>query len=72
MLRWQADEALNSLIRRYYAGEGDLWETIRRQVDDELRHRQIEHGQYHMRFRRRGNAGYDVLIEDASSFAIDA
>jgi hypothetical protein len=72
MLRWQADVALNSLIRRYYTGEGDLWETIRRRVDDELRLRQIEHGHYHVRFRRCSDTGYDVLIEDASSFAIDA
>lgn len=71
MLRWQADDALNQLIQRYYAGEGDLWELIRRQVDDELRRRQIEHGHYHMRFRKRGDAGYDVLIDDATNFAID-
>ena len=69
MLRWTADENLAELIRRYYAGEAGLWETIRQRVDDELRRRQIERGHYHMRLRRRSDDGYDVLIEDASGYA---
>ena len=72
MLRWQADEALTTLIRRYYAGEAGLWETIRRSVDDELRRRKIDRGHYHVRFRSRGDGGYDVLVEDAGDFAIDS
>ena len=37
MLRWPADDELNALIRRYYAGEAGLWETIRQHIDDQLR-----------------------------------
>jgi hypothetical protein len=69
MLRWTADEALSALIRRYYAGEAGLWETIRGRVDDELRRRQLDHGRYHMRLRARGDGTYDILIEDAGEFA---
>lgn len=72
MLRWQADEELCALLRRYYAGEGDLWGAIRQRVDDELRARRIDQGHYHVRFRRRGDAGYDVLIDDAAAFVADA
>jgi hypothetical protein len=68
MLRWTADAELADLIRRYYTGEAALWEAIRQRVDDELRHRQIERGHYHIRLRGRGNGGYEVLIEDASGY----
>ena len=69
MLRWPADDDLNELIRRYYAGETGLWETIRRRIDDELRRRQIEHGAYHIRLRVRADTGYDVQIDDAADYA---
>lgn len=69
MLRWPADAALNELIRRYYAGEAGLWETIRQQIDDELRRRAIVHGAYHIRLRARADDGYDVQIDDASAYA---
>jgi hypothetical protein len=68
MIRWPADEALNELIRRYYAGEAGLWAAIRQRVDDELRQRGIVRGAYHLRLRARGDGGYDVLIEDASEY----
>ena len=70
-LRWPADQALAELIRRYYKGEMGLWETIRRHVDDELRRRQIYRGAYHMRLLGRRDGGYDVLIEDATDYAIE-
>ncbi len=70
-LRWPASESLNILIRRYYTGEAGLWATIRNQVDDELRRRQIERGSYHMRLLGRRDGGYDVLIEDALDYAIE-
>ncbi|HNP69721.1 MAG TPA: hypothetical protein PLO33_01370 [Kouleothrix sp.] len=69
MLRWPADEALNALIRRYYTGEAGLWESIRQQIDDELRRRQIVRGAYHIRLRSRSDGGYDVQIDDASEYA---
>ena len=69
MLRWPADQELNELIRRYYAGEAGLWETIRQRVDDELRRRRIESGAYHIRLRARADAGYDVQIDDAGPYA---
>jgi len=71
MFRWEADESLNALIRRYYAGEAGLWETIRQRIDDELRRRQIDRGSYHIRFRRRGDGSYDVMIDDATDYAIE-
>jgi hypothetical protein len=69
MLHWPADEALNQLIRRYYAGEAGLWETIRRQIDEELRQRQVLYGAYHIRLRSHDDGSYDVLIDDASGYA---
>jgi hypothetical protein len=69
MLRWPADEKLNELIRRYYAGEAGLWESIRQRVDDELRLRQIDRGAYHIRLRARADSGYDVQIDDAGPYA---
>ena len=69
MLRWPADDNLNELIRRYYAGEAGLWETIRQRIDDELRRLQIEHGAYHIRLRARPDTGYDVQIDDAGDYA---
>ena len=69
MLRWPADEELNALIRRYYAGEAGLWEIIRQRVDDELRRRQIYRGAYHIRLRARADTGYDVQVDDAGPYA---
>ena len=69
MLRWPADDDLNELIRRYYAGEAGLWESIRRRIDDELRQRLIERGAYHIRLRARVDSGYDVQIDDAADYA---
>ena len=69
MLRWPADDDLNGLIRRYYAGEAGLWETIRQHVDDELRLRGIERGAYHIRLLARADAGYDVRIDEADEYA---
>jgi hypothetical protein len=70
-LRWPADEALAGLIRRYYKGEMGLWESIRRRVDDELRRQRIDRGHYHLRLLGRRDGGYDVLIEDATDYAIE-
>ena len=69
MLRWPADDDLNELIRRYYAGEAGLWESIRRRIDSELRLRLIERGAYHIRLRARPDSGYDVQIDDAADYA---
>jgi hypothetical protein len=71
LLRWPADEPLNQLIRRYYSGEVSLWDSIRGQVDAELRHQPIDHGLYHLRLIGRGDGGYDVLIEAADDYAIE-
>jgi hypothetical protein len=72
MQRWPADNDLNELIRRYYAGDAGLWETIRQRIDDELRRRQIERGAYHIRLRARPDTGYDVQIDDAGDYATPA
>jgi hypothetical protein len=71
MLHWTADQALSELIRRYYTGEAGLWETIRQQIDDELRRRQMLHGAYHIRLRGHDDGSYDVLIDDASAYTND-
>jgi hypothetical protein len=70
MLRWPADNDLNELIRRYYAGEAGLWESIRQRIDDELRQRLIERGAYHIRLRARPDSGYDVQIDEADDYAL--
>jgi hypothetical protein len=70
MLSWPADDALNELVRRYYAGEAGLWETIRLRIDDELRQRQITRGAYHIRFRKQGDGTYMIIIDDAADFAV--
>ncbi len=70
-LRWPANDTLNLLIRRYYSGEAGLWDSIRSQVDAELRHRQIDYGLYHLRLLNRPDGGYDVLIETADDYAVD-
>ncbi|HEU5099140.1 MAG TPA: hypothetical protein VFU22_08975 [Roseiflexaceae bacterium] len=69
MLRWPADDDLNKLIHRYYAGEAGLWEAIRQRVDGELRQRGIAGGAYHIRLLARRDSGYDVRIDDASAYA---
>jgi hypothetical protein len=69
MLRWPADNDLNELIRRYYAGEAGLWETIRQRIDDQLRQRLIERSAYHIRLRARPDSGYDVQIDEAGDYA---
>jgi hypothetical protein len=71
LLRWPADEPLNQLIRRYYSGEVSLWDSIRGQVDAELRRRPVDHGLYHLRLIGRNDGGYDVLIEAADDYAIE-
>lgn len=68
MLRWPADPTLNSLLRRYYQGEAGLWEAIRSQVDDELRHRGVARGAYHIRFFRLDDGVYEVCVEDARGY----
>ncbi len=68
MIRWQADEALNDLIRRYYHGEAALWAEIQAHVDAELRQQQAEGRGYHMRRLRRADGGYDVLVEPADAY----
>jgi hypothetical protein len=70
MLRWQADDDLCGLIRRYYAGEAGLWLAIRDRVDAELRARGVVVGAYHIRLRRT-DEGYEVVIEDAAAYAIE-
>jgi hypothetical protein len=70
MLRWEADNELVALIRRYYAGEAGLWVEIRASIDDELRARGVVRGAYHIRLRPKGD-GYLVCIDDASSYAND-
>lgn len=70
MLRWQADDDLCELIRRYYAGEAGLWLAIRDRIDAELRVRGVVAGAYHIRLRRT-DEGYEVVIEDAAAYAIE-
>lgn len=67
MLRWPANEELVALLRRYYAGEAGLWPEIREHVQAESRRRGAPHTPQHMRFRRT-EQGYDVIIEDASTW----
>ncbi|HEU5015561.1 MAG TPA: hypothetical protein VFT66_23770 [Roseiflexaceae bacterium] len=71
MLRWQADEMLNDLIRRYYHGEAALWSEIQARVDAELRQRQAEGRGFHMRLLRRADGGYDVLVEPADAYVTE-
>lgn len=68
-MRWPADEELNALIHRYYAGEAGLWGAIQQRVDDELRQRGVQAGAYHLRLRSRPGGGYDVQIDDADAYA---
>jgi hypothetical protein len=71
MLRWDADQALNELIARYYAGEAGLWDQIRAAVDAELRRRGLAVTPRHIRLRRRAGGGYAVLLEDAEGYAAE-
>lgn len=68
-MRWPADDELNALIRRYYAGEAGLWGEIQQHIDDELRRRGVHAGAYHLRLRARPDGGYDVQIDDAEAYA---
>jgi hypothetical protein len=69
MLRWDADEALNTLIARYYAGEAGLWGQILQAVHEELRRRGLPAAPRHVRLRRLDAGGYAVLVEDAEGYA---
>ncbi|MEN9936428.1 MAG: hypothetical protein RLZZ387_3007 [Chloroflexota bacterium] len=71
MLRWDADEALGTLIARYYAGEAGLWGEIQRAVDAELRRREIPPAPRHLRLRRVAEGGYEVILEDAAGYAAE-
>ena len=68
MLRWQANDTLNDLIRRYYRGEAALWPEIQAHVDVELRQRQAEGRGFHMQLLRRADGCYDVLVEPADAY----
>ncbi len=67
MLRWQADQELAALLRRYYQGEAGLWGEIQRHADADLRQRTTSTGPYHLRFLPRPD-GYDVLAEPADAY----
>ncbi|HWQ14103.1 MAG TPA: hypothetical protein VNL77_14990 [Roseiflexaceae bacterium] len=71
MIHWDADEALNELIARYYAGEAGLWPAILRAVDAELRRRGLPVTPRHIRLRRRAAGGYTVALEDAAGYAAE-
>ncbi len=68
MLRFSAQEELNQLINRYYAGEAGLWDAIRQHIEAELRRREIR-GAHHFRFRAT-DTGYDILVEDARDYVV--
>lgn len=70
MIRWQADQALATLIRRYYHGEAALWPVIRDQIDQQLRERGLVTGEYHIRLRPTDN-GYDIQIDSATGYRIE-
>ena len=70
MIRWEADPELASLLRRYYEGEGGLWNEIHRRVDAELRQREVPLGAYHFRFRAT-KTGYEILVEDARDYVVN-
>lgn len=69
MLRFPADDELNTLIARYYAGEAGLWATIQARVHEELNHRGLPAAPRHFRLRRLAAGGYEVLVEDAEGYA---
>lgn len=69
LVRWPANDELNALIHRYYAGEAGLWSEIQQHVDDELRQRGVNVGAYHLRLRSRPDGGYDIQIDDAEAYA---
>jgi hypothetical protein len=70
MLRWPANEELTALLRRYYTGEAGLWPQIREYVQAESRRRGAPQTPQHLRFRPT-EQGYDVIIEDASTWLRD-
>lgn len=67
MFRWRADPALSALIQRYYAGEAGLWKEIQAQIDQLLRDHGQDVGAFHIRLRRTSD-GYEIQIDDASSY----
>ena len=71
MFSWIADPELSSLLRRYYRGEAGLWEDIRERVEIELRERGVSVVARHMRFRKKADGSYEVLVEDAPEYAVD-
>jgi hypothetical protein len=70
MLRWIADDALGELLGRYYRGEAGLWPQIRSMVDEELLRHGIVRGAFHIRFRKRADDRYDVIIDDATGYEV--
>jgi hypothetical protein len=68
MLRYDADEALDELIRRYYGGEAGLWGAIQAAVAEDLRRRGLPAAPRHLRLRRRADGGYEVIIEGAEAY----
>lgn len=71
MLSWIADQELSSLLQRYYKGEAGLWESIRERVEMKLRERGVSVVARHMRFRKKADGRYEVLVEDAPEYAVD-
>lgn len=69
-IEWPAGPELETLIRRYYAGEAGLWADIRATIDSELRQRRVTQGAYHIRLYRT-DQGYDVVIENAEAYRVD-
>lgn len=65
-MRWQADEELTNLIRRYYQGEAGLWGAIQALINAEVR-RRGGHGAYHIRLRRHSD-GYEIIVNDAEDY----
>ncbi|NOK62315.1 MAG: hypothetical protein GFH27_549331n54 [Chloroflexi bacterium AL-W] len=71
MLSWIADQELSELLQRYYRGEAGLWEAIRERVDHNLRERGATVVARHLRFRKKADGSYEVLVEDAPAYAVD-
>ena len=63
-IRWQADEGLIELLRRYYQGDAACWPEIQAHIYAELRARGLPEAPRHMRFRLSAD-GYEVILEDA-------
>ncbi|MCX7789462.1 MAG: hypothetical protein N2378_02375 [Chloroflexaceae bacterium] len=66
-IRWSASPELAALLRRYYAGEAELWGAVQAIVHQELMDRGLAVFPRHLRFRRL-ESGYEVMIEDAEEY----